>query len=59
MVYFEDRKKNYVTLIDSAQKKHFYFVKTKEKDKSNKVTPWKNIPLDYYTTDWDTGLPDY
>ena len=38
MVYFGNNKKNAVTLPHSAQKKHAFLVKTKEKDKSNNMT---------------------
>ena len=45
MVYFGDKRKILKTLPHSAQSKHDFLVKTKEKAKSNKVTPKKKISL--------------
>ena len=43
--YFSDKKKNVVTLLHSAHRKHAFLVKTKENFKSKKVTPRKKVAL--------------
>ena len=45
-VYFGDKEKNGVTLMNTAQRKHASSIKTKEKAKSKKVAPKKKIPLE-------------
>ena len=44
--YFSDKKKNVVTLLHSAHRKHAFLVKTKENFKSKKVTPRKKVALE-------------
>ena len=44
-VYFSDKKKNTVTLPHSAQRKHTFLVKTKEKYKSKKLSPINKVSL--------------
>ena len=46
MVYFGDKKKNVVTLPHSTQRKHAFFVKTKEKANSKKVAPKNKSSLE-------------
>ena len=46
-VYFSNKKKNVVTLPHSAQRKHAFLVKIKEKAKSNKLEPRKIFFLNY------------
>ena len=45
-VYFGDKKKNAVTMPHSAQRKHAFLVKTKEKEKPEKVAPKKKVALE-------------
>ena len=53
-----NKKKNEVTLLHSAQRKHAFLIKTKENANSKKVAPKKNLCWNFYTIYWDTDLPD-
>ena len=45
-LYFINKKKNAVTVTYSAQKKHAFWVKTKEMSKSNKIAPVNKLALE-------------
>ena len=45
-MYFGYNKKNLVTLPHSAQRKHEFLLKIKEKSKSKKISPRKKIALE-------------
>ena len=45
-VYLGDKKKNAMTMPNSAHRKHDFLVKTKEKAKSKKVEPKRKVDLE-------------
>ena len=45
-MYFGNKNKNAVNIPHSAQRKHDFLVKTKEKDKSKKVKPRNKVALE-------------
>ena len=59
MVYFDDKEENYVTISNSAERKHVFLVKTMEMSNSKKNAPTNKVALELFHLDWETDLQDH